>query len=257
MAPRPSSTSRTEATPSVAAQIDAVPAGTYREHVNARRCPYEHITRDGRTDVPKRGRCGYGPHSGAYVEPKRAAPHLLRNPIHRRTLPAVSGGSGNQFPWTETGSRCASALRMQTRRCPRNGKRARDREEPLCIRHGKVRSLGCHIHSRVRRPARDTHSATRVGRCQTGYDICVSQPSVVSARAFRVHLDARGVCRSRQMTILVAAALSPVGDAASLSPVAEGDLIHRPVRLVSPRWSRHLAAIPNRIGPATLRLSRR
>jgi hypothetical protein len=59
------------------------------------------------------------------------------------------------------------------------------------------------------------------------------------------------------MTILVAAALSPVGDAASLSPVAEGDLIHRPVRLVSPRWSRHLAAIPNRIGPATLRLSRR
>ena len=207
MAPRPSSTSRTEATPSVAAQIDAVPAGTYREHVNARRCPYEHITRDGRTDVPKRGRCGYGPHSGAYVEPKRAAPHLLRSPIHRRTLPSVSGGPGNPFPWTETGSRCASALRMQTRRCPRNGKRARDREEPLCHRHGKVRSWGLQVHSRVRRPAGDTHSATRVGRCQTGYDICVSQPSVVSARSLRAHLDARGVCRSRQMKILIAEAL--------------------------------------------------
>ncbi len=154
-----------------------------------------------------RGTSGYGPHSGAYVEPKRAAPHLLRSPIHRGTLSTVSGGPGNHFSWTETGNRCASALRMQVRRCPRNGKRARDREEPLCHRHGKVRSSGLQVHSQARRPAGDTHSATRVGRCQTGYDICVSQPSVVSARSLRAHLDARGVCRSRQMKILIAEAL--------------------------------------------------
>ncbi len=172
-----------------------------------------------------RGTSGYGPHSGAYVEPKRAAPHLLRSPIHRGTLSTVSGGPGNHFSWTETGNRCASALRMQVRRCPRNGKRARDREEPLCHRHGKVRSSGLQVHSQARRPAGDTHSATRVGRCQTGYDICVSQPSVVSARSLRAHLDARGVCRSRQMKILIAEALPLETGAPSIAPLREQALI--------------------------------
>ena len=179
------------------------------------------------------------------MELKRAAPHLLRNPIHRRTLSAVSGGSGNQFPWTETGSRCASALRMQTRRCPRNGKRARDREEPLCHRHGKVRSSGLQVHSRARRPAGDTHSATRVGRCQTGYDICVSQPPVVSARSLRAHLGARGVCRSRQMKILIAEALLFETGAASITALQERDIIRAVltrVHVATSRGPRPLAA---------------
>ena len=173
----------------------------------------------------KRCSSGDGPCSGAYMKPKRAAPHLLRSPIHRRTLPSVSGGPGNPFPWTETGSRCASAQWMLIRRCPRNGKRARDRVGPLCHRHGKVRSWEFQVHSRVRRPAGDTHSATRVGRCQTGYDICVSQPAVVSARSLRAHLGARGVCRSRQMKILLAAAFPLETGAVSLASLQEHDFI--------------------------------
>ena len=172
---------------------------------------------------------GYGPHSGAYMEPKRAAQRLLRSPIRRGTLATVSGGLGNHFSWTETGSRCASALRMPVRRCPRNGKRARDREEPLCHRHGKVRSSGLQVHSQARRPAGDTHSATRVGRCQTGYDICISKPSVVSTRALRVDLDARGVCRSRQMTFVIAAVHPLARRASSIAPLENSDFILGPI----------------------------
>lgn len=36
----------------------------------------------------------------------------------------------------------AHAIRVQGRRCPRNGKRERDRDKPLCRRHGKERSAG-------------------------------------------------------------------------------------------------------------------
>ena len=161
--------------------------------------------------------------------------HRLRGPIHRRTLPAVSGGPGNSIPWTETGSRCAPAQREPSRRCPRNGKRTGDREEPLCPRHGKVRSRGRHVHSRARRPAGDTHSATRVGRCQTGYDICISQPSVVSTRALRDDLDARGVCRSRQMTFVIAAVHPLAGRASSIAPLENSELTSGPISAVFSR----------------------
>ena len=128
-----------------------------------------------------------GSRPGSVIASPPAPPGIigLRAQNLRRSLIPVSGGPGFRS-WTETGSRCASAQWMQIRRCPRNGKRVTDCSKPLCHAHGKVQAGDPQVHSQVRRPARDAHSATRVGRCQTGYDRAYSRllPSPRAAAGF-------------------------------------------------------------------------
>jgi hypothetical protein len=78
-----------------------------------------------------------------------------------------SAGSQVSRGMTCPGVKREAGARMQCRRCPRNGKRSRDRNKPLCLRarEGAVfRTIT--VHSQARRPA-ETPWAARAGRCST------------------------------------------------------------------------------------------
>ena len=80
--------------------------------------------------------CG---NAGTKASPRRmlrCVPRLRRQNPPRRLF-RVTGVPRKLIPWGETGSRCAFALRMQCRRCPRNGKRAVDREHHCAFSTGR------------------------------------------------------------------------------------------------------------------------
>ena len=78
------------------------------------------------------GRGGRSSGAACAVAHARGAAYTLRRLRCPRdvTVPGVKREAG------------AHANRVQGRRCPRNGKRERYRDKPLCLRHGKARSAG-------------------------------------------------------------------------------------------------------------------